>query len=88
MLAALRALHEDAQVAMNTCGSSVRKSAFSVPAKNESAILKIAQRESNCNTTNTKTTAKLMFARYREGGLFISVKNFLRYGSDKLGTSG
>ena len=67
---------------MDARGSPVRKSALSVLAINEAAILEIAQREPYCDTADIETTTKLMLARDGKRGGIIPAKNLLCYGSD------
>jgi len=66
--------------------AAIGKSSLPMLAVNEAAILEVTQRKPDCNTTDTKSSTKLVFAGDGKGGLLVPGKNFFGYRGDKTGS--
>jgi hypothetical protein len=86
MLGRLTRFHEDAEITVSPCGTTVSKCPFPMFAINEAAVLQITERKPNCNTAYAESAAELMFARDGEGRLFVALKNLVSYGGDEPGS--
>jgi len=61
------------------------KSALAMFAEDKTAIFEVTQSQSDCNTTDIKAAAELMFAGDGERGLLVAAEDFLRHGGNQLG---